>query len=57
MNPITKGQLISKGLLGILNSSEKRMKKFDLTTMVPCQIGFIRFLEEFKTPKRHFEIN
>ena len=31
----SKGQLISKGLFDILNSSKKRMKKFDLTTMVP----------------------
>ena len=29
-----KGQLISEGLFGILNSSKKRTKKFDLTTMV-----------------------
>ena len=31
----TKGQLISKELYGILNSSKKRTKKFDLTTMIP----------------------
>ena len=31
----TKGQLISKGLFGILNSSEKQTKRFDLTTMIP----------------------
>ena len=30
-----KGQLISKGLFGILNSPKKRTKKFDLTTMIP----------------------
>ena len=28
----SKGQLISKGLFGILNSSKKRTKKFNLTT-------------------------
>ena len=33
----TKGQLISKCLFGIFNSSQKQMKEFDLavTTMVP----------------------
>ena len=30
-----KGQLISKCLLGIFNSTKKRTKKFDFTTMVP----------------------
>ena len=35
-NLITKGQLISKGLFGILNSSKKWTKEFDLTsTMIP----------------------
>ena len=39
---------------------EKRMKKFNLSTMIPHLsdlIDFVRFLEELKTPKRHFEIN
>ena len=33
---VFKGQLISKGLLGtgILNSSKKQTKKFNLTTMI-----------------------
>ena len=31
----TKGQLISKGLFGILNYSKKRTKKFNLTTIIP----------------------
>ena len=31
-NALPKGQLISKGLFGILNSSKKRTKKIDLTT-------------------------
>jgi hypothetical protein len=31
---------------------KKRTKKSNLTTIV-----FVRFLEESKTPKRHFEIN
>ena len=29
-----KGELISKELFGILNSSKKWTKKFDLTTMI-----------------------
>ena len=29
-NEIAKGQLIPKGLVGILNSSKKRTKKFDI---------------------------
>ena len=32
---IDKGQLISKCLFAIFNSSKNRMKKFDLNTMVP----------------------
>ena len=53
-----KGQLISKGLFGILNSSKKRTKKFDLTTMIP-QVDLFSFVfwKNLKTPKRHFEIN
>ena len=37
----TKGQLISKGLFAILNSSKNRTKKFDLNTMIP-QVGGVR---------------
>ena len=55
---ITKGQLISKGLVGILNSSKKWMKKFDLQYYdTSGRLVFIRFLEELKTPKSPFEIN
>ena len=52
-----KGQLISKGLFGILNSHKKRTKKFDFTTMIP-QVDLFSFVfwEKLKTPKRHFEI-
>ena len=52
-----KGQLISKGLFGILNSSKKRTKKFDLTTMIP-QVDLFSFVfwKNLKSPKRHFEI-
>ena len=52
---LTKGQLNSKGLFGILNSSKKRTKKINYDTS--GRIVFVRFLEEFKTPKRHVEIN
>ena len=38
-----KGQLISKGLFWILNSSKKWTKKFDLTTMKP-QINLFSFI-------------
>ena len=55
---LSKGQLISKGLFGILNSSKKRMKKFNSTTMIP-QVDLFSFVfwKNLKTPKRHFEIN
>ena len=45
-----KGQLISKGLFGILNSSKKRTKKFDLT--IP-QV-YVGFLKEFEGTKKTF---
>ena len=44
-------------------SFKKRTKKFDITTLVSTshdisgRIVFVCFLEEFKTQKRHFEIN
>ena len=55
---LTKGQLISKGLFGILNCPKKRTKKFEFTTMIP-QVDLFSFVfwEKLKTPKRHFEIN
>ena len=51
-----KGQLISKGLFSILNSSKKRTK--NLTTMIPQDdlLSFV-FWKNLKTPKSHFEIN
>ena len=53
-----KGQLISKGLFGILNSSKKQTKKIDLTTMIPQGDLFLFvFWEILKTPKRYLEIN
>jgi hypothetical protein len=42
-NKVTKGQLISEGLFGTLNSPKKRPKKFDYTS---SQLVFIRFLRE-----------
>ena len=53
----TKGQLISKGLVGILNSSKKRTKKFDIQYYdTSGRLVFVRFLEELKTQKSLFEI-
>ena len=54
----TKGQLISKGLFGILTSSKNQAKEVDLTTMIP-QVDFFSFIfwKNLKTPKIHFEIN
>ena len=40
---IAKGQLISKGLFGILNSPKKRAKKFVFTSMIP-QVDFFPFV-------------
>ena len=48
----TKGQLISKGLFGILNSSKEQTKKIDLTTMIT--LVFVRFLEEFEDTRNTF---
>ena len=53
-----KGQLISKGLFGILNSSKKQMKKFNFATMIPqVDLFLFVFWKKWKTPKRHFEMN
>ena len=51
--PAPKGQLISKANCQTVNSSKNRTNEFVFTTM---QRIFVRFLEELKTPKRHFEI-
>ena len=55
---MAKGQLISKGLFAILNSSKKQTKKFDLTTMIH-QVDLFSFVfwKNLKIPKRLFEIN
>jgi hypothetical protein len=52
---ISKGQLISKGIFGILNSSKKRT--INLTIMIP-QVDLFPFVfwKNLKIPKIHFEI-
>jgi hypothetical protein len=40
---MSKGQLITKCLFGVLNSSKKQTKKFDLTTMI-SQVEFFLFV-------------
>ena len=51
-----KGQLISKGLFGILNSPKKRTKKFDFTYYYDTsgQLVFVRFLGEIEGTKKTF---
>ena len=47
-----------KDFFDILNSSKKRTKKFDLTTMIPeVDLFSFVFWKNLKTPKRCFEIN
>ena len=54
----SEGQLISKGLFGILNSPKKQTKKFNFSTMIPqVHLFLFIFREKLMTPKRHFEIN
>ena len=48
-----KGQIISKGLFGSVNSPKKRTKKFDLTTMIP-RLVFVCFLGEIEAIKKTF---
>ena len=51
----SKGQLISKGLFAILNSSKKRTNKFDLNYYdTSGRLVFVRFLEEFEDTKKTF---
>ena len=55
----TKGQLFSKCLFGVFNSSKKTNKKFNLTTMVSqVELFLFVFWKNWRyLPKRHFEIN
>ena len=48
----SKGQLISKGLFGVLNSSKKRTKKIRLNYYDTS--GRLVFLEEFEDTKKTF---
>ena len=58
-----KGQLISKRHFVFFNSSKKRTKNFCPSRLGPGlarvkNLNFqARFLEELKTPERHYEIN
>ena len=52
-----KGQLISNGLFGTLNSSKNEQKNRTNYYDTSGGIVFVRFLEELKTPKIHFELN
>ena len=54
---LTKGQLISKGHVDVINSSKNELKNFNFCPSLPGQKFVGRFFEELKTPKRHFEIN
>ena len=47
-----KGQLISKGLVGILNSSKKPTKNTTYSTMIPpVDLFSFNFWKKLKTPK------
>ena len=53
----SNGQIILKANYGNLNSSKKRTKKIDFTTMIP-QVDLFSFVfwRKLKASKRHFEI-
>ena len=51
---LTKGQLNSKGLFGILNSSKKRTKKINYDTS--GRIVFVRFLGDHKLTSRFTDL-
>ena len=51
------GQLITKCLFGILNSSRKWKRKLPNYYGTSSWVVFVHFLEELKTPKIYFEIN
>ena len=56
LNPsISKGQLISKGLVGILNSPKKRTKKFNLQYYdTSGRLVFVRFFGRIEDTKKAF---
>ena len=49
-----KVQLISKGLFGILNSSKKRTKNYNLSMYYDSRLVFVLFLEEFEDTIKTF---
>ena len=52
---LTKGQLISKGVFGILNSSKKTNEKIRFNYYDTLgRLVFVRFLEEFEDTKKTF---
>ena len=56
---ITKGQLISKLLFVVFNSSKNERKQVHLRfhSTANRSIFFVRFLEEFRIPTSSFEIS
>ena len=52
-NQYSKGQIISKGLFGVLEFSQKRTKQF---VVVVKTNSIVRFLGEFEDIKSPFEI-
>ena len=50
--PATKGQLISKGHLGVLNSSKNEQKNFNFCPSLLGKKFLVCFFEELKAPKR-----
>ena len=55
----SKGQLISKRVFGVVNSSKKPEKNCPNSIWYDSsgQIVFVRFLKELRVPKSPFEIN
>ena len=54
---VDKGQLISKCLFGVLNSSKKLTWSLNFCPSLLGQKFLVRFFEELKTQKSPFEIN
>ena len=52
--PDLTGQLISKGLFGVFNSSKKRTKTRCIIVLLNF---FVHFLEEFRIPTSPIEVN
>ena len=54
ISEIPKDQLISRGLVGILNSSKKQTKKFDAVHMIPQVTYFCSFFGRIEDTKKFF---